>query len=87
MQFYNIDYISWHTEHDGIAECDLSDTSMSRWFWHHGGRRDKTTALNWYYHQATMAYDGLGFNYKKTQWRRVISKRQILLVKHQKNLK
>ena len=32
MQLYNIDYISWHTEHDGIAECDLSDTSMSKWF-------------------------------------------------------
>ena len=49
MQLYNIDYISWHTGHDGIAECDflflffflffdnlaecdLSDTSMSKWF-------------------------------------------------------
>ena len=48
MQLYNIDYISWHTGHDGIAECDfffdnlaecdLSDTSMSKRFWHHGGR-------------------------------------------------
>ena len=46
MQLYDIDYISWHTGHDGIAECDfffffwgdnlaeceLSDTSMSKWF-------------------------------------------------------
>ena len=35
-----------NTRHDGIAECDSSDTSMSKWFWHHGGRRDKSPAHN-----------------------------------------